>query len=98
MARLRFAGEVIKTAAACGVSRAPTGQRLPTAYGRIEMERIEFYTIASPAGAFGRDYRRAAAEKTVEHDVAAGGAVEDRVSDQRHRFDGRVQRQEVTLL
>jgi hypothetical protein len=34
------------------------------------MERIKIQTIAAAAGALGRDNRRAAAEKAIEHDIA----------------------------
>src|SRR5215470_2611855 len=74
------------------------GQRLPAADGRIDIGGVEFDTAAAPAGALGRDQRRAAAEKGVEHNLAAGRAVEDRIGDHRHRLDGRMQRQEITLL
>src|SRR5262249_45129895 len=74
------------------------GQRLPAVDGRIDITRIELEPAAAPAGALGRDHRRAAAEKGVEHNLAAGRAVEDRVGDHRHRLDGRMQRQEIALL
>src|SRR5712671_1589075 len=74
------------------------GQLLPSADNRIDIARIELRPVAAPAGALGRDHRGAAAEEPVEHDVAAGGAVEDRVGDQAHRLYRRVQCQEVPLL
>jgi hypothetical protein len=49
------------------------------------------------AGALSGNHRRAAAEKGVEHDLAARRAIEDRIGDHRHRFHGRVQRQEIAL-
>src|SRR4029077_9597174 len=53
---------------------------------------------AAPAGAPGGDHRRAAAEKGVEHDPTALGAVEDRIGDQCHRLHRRVQCREIAFL
>src|SRR6267378_8563804 len=77
---------------------ATAAQFLPAADDRVGINGVELHTVAAPAGAFGGDQRRAAAEKGVEHDVAAGRAVEDRVSDHRHRLDGRMQRQQIAFL
>ena len=63
------------------MSRAAAGQRLPAADNRIDIGGIELDAVAAPAGALGRNHRRAAAEKAIEHDVAAGRAVEDRTGD-----------------
>jgi len=73
------------------------GQDLPAANGGIDIAWIELQRAAAPAGALGRDHRRAAAEKGVEHDLAARRAVEDRIGDHRHRLDRRVQGQEIAL-
>ena len=59
---------------------------------------VEADAVAGPADALGRDHRRAAAEKAIEHDVAAGRAVQDRIGGHRNRFDGRVQRQQIAFL
>src|SRR5580704_12953449 len=74
------------------------GQRLPAVDDRIDIAGVELQPVAAPAGALGGDQRRATAEKGVEHDVATGRAVEDRVSDHGHRLDRRMQRQENALL
>src|SRR5205085_1129984 len=95
---LHPAGEVVEAAAGIGMPGGVAGQLLPATDNRIDIARIELRPVAAPAGALGRDHRRAAAEETVEHDVAAGGAVEDRVGHQAHRLHGRVQRQQVSLL
>src|SRR5438105_10682352 len=80
------------------MTSAAAGQRLPATDYRIDISGIEFQPIAAPAGALRGDHRRAAAEKGIEHDVAAGRAVEDRVGDHRHRLHGRVSRQQIALL
>src|SRR5215472_864094 len=76
---------------------AAAGQHLPPPDRRVEIGGVELDTAAAPAGALGRDYRRAAAEKGVEDDLAAGRAVEDCIGDHRHRLDGRVPRQKIAL-
>src|SRR6266478_9879563 len=77
---------------------ASAAQFLPAADDRVGINGVELHTVAAPAGAFGGDQRRAAAEKGVEHDVAAGRAIEDRVGDHRHGLDGGVERQQIALL
>ena len=80
------------------MTSAPAGQCLPAADNRIDIGRVELQPVAAPAGALGGDHRRAAAEKGVQHDLTAGGAVEDRVGDHRHRLYRRVQRQQIAFL
>src|SRR5439155_630822 len=80
------------------VASLPAGQRLPEANSGIDISRVKFQPTAAPAGALGRDYRRTAAKKAIEHDVAAGRAVEDRIGDHCHRLDCRVQRQQIAFL
>src|ERR1700746_1555366 len=98
MSGLRLAGEVVKAAAAGCMTRAAAGQRLPATDNRIDVESIELQPVATAAGALGGDQGRAAAEKGVEHDVAAGRAVEDRVGNHCYGLHGWVQRQEIALL
>src|SRR5215472_9681115 len=74
------------------------GQRLPAANGRVDIAHIKLQPVAAPTGALGGDQRRATAEKGVEYDVAAGRTIEDRVGNHCHRFDGRVQLQEIAVL
>src|SRR5205814_10471712 len=80
------------------MTSAAAGECLPAADDRVDIAGIELKSVAAPAGALGGDHRRAAAEKAIEHDVAAGRAVEDRVGDHRHRFHRRMQRRQITLL
>src|SRR3984893_5740459 len=80
------------------MTSAPTGQRLPAAEDRIDIGRVEFQPVAAPASALGGHHRRTAAEEDVEHDIAAGRAVEDRIGDHCHRLHGRMQRRQVALL
>src|SRR5262252_8745861 len=80
------------------MTSAAAGQFLPAADDRIDIERIELQPAAAPAGALGGDHRRAAAETGVEHDLAAGRTVEDRVGDQHRRLHRWMQRREITFL
>src|SRR6202045_2364308 len=77
---------------------ATASQRLPAADDRIDIDRVELQPVAAPASALGGHHSRAAAEKGIEHDIAARRAVEDRVGDHRHRLHGRMQRRQITLL
>jgi hypothetical protein len=88
-------GEVIKAAAACRMEGAAAGQFLPAADDRIDITGVELQPIAAPAGMLGGDHRRTAAEKAVEHNVAARRAVEDRIGNHRHRLHRRVQRRQI---
>src|SRR5215469_17979592 len=74
------------------------GQGLPAANRGIDITGVELERAAAPARTLSGDHRRAAAEKGVEHDVAARRAIEDRIGDQGDRLDRRVQRQQVALL
>src|SRR5205823_1000775 len=65
LGRLRVADQVIKRAATRGVTRGAAGQRLPAADDRVDIGAIELQPVAAPAGALGRDHRRAAAKKGV---------------------------------
>src|SRR6516164_2981583 len=94
---LRLAHEVIKVASGSGMPGLVAGQSLPAANGGIDIAGIELQRAAAPARALRGNHRRAAAEKGVEHDLAARRAIEDRIGDHRHRFHGRVQRQEIAL-
>lgn len=77
---------------------AVTRERLPAPYDYVPVNRIDFDPIAPPAGALAGDHRRAAAEERIEHDVAARGAVHDRVGDHRDRLDGWVHGKQVALF
>src|SRR5262249_26202214 len=89
--------EVIKAAAADRMSRAAAGHRLPPADNRIDIGGIELDAVATPAGALGRDHRRAAAGEAIKHDVAPGPAIADCIGDHWHRFDGRVERPQIAF-
>src|SRR5215472_19085126 len=98
MAGLRLAREVIKAAVARSMTDATAGQPLPAADRRVDISGDEFYAVTAPAGALGGDQSRAATEKTVEYNLAAGRAVEDRVGDHRHRLCGRGRSPRIALV
>src|SRR3954465_5685832 len=80
------------------MTSAAAGECLPAADDRVDIAGMELKSVAAPAGALGGDHRRAAAEKAIEHDVAAGRAVEDRIGDHRHRFYWWSKRRQIALL
>jgi molybdate transport system substrate-binding protein len=96
--RLRLAGEVVEAATAGDMASAPADQRLPAADDRIDIGRVELQSVAAPASALGGHHSRTAAEKGIEHDLAADRPVEDRVGDHSHRLHGRMQRRQISLL
>src|SRR6266852_5782473 len=71
--------EIVEAVPCGGVDRALPGEMLPPADCGIDIKRIEFHRATDPADALGSQQRRAAAEKGVEDEIAAGRAIEDRV-------------------
>src|SRR3984893_4133166 len=58
-----------------GMTGALAGDGLPAPDHGVDIERIEFQAATVPPRALRGDQGRAAAEKGVEHDLAAAGAV-----------------------
>jgi hypothetical protein len=75
------ANEIVETVSPRGVDGAFAGEALPSPNRGIDIERIELDAAAEPADTLGRQQRRAAAEKGVEDEIAAGRTIEDRVGD-----------------
>ena len=72
----------IVEAVSCGrVDGAVPGKMLPSANRGIDIKRIEFHPATDPADTLGSQQRRAAAEKGVEDEIAAGRTIEDCVGD-----------------
>src|SRR5580704_6045128 len=80
-----------------GMTGALAGQGLPTADRGVDIGGIQFKPATDPAGARRGDQGRAAAEKGVEHDLAAAGTVPHRIGHQRDRFDRRMQCEKVAF-
>jgi hypothetical protein len=72
--------------------------RLPAADCRIHVTRIKFESETAPTGALGRDYRGAAAQETVQHDVAPRRGIHDGIGDHRDRLHGRMKREQIALI
>ena len=64
---------------------------LPAPDDGVDVEGVDLDTTAAAPGALRGDQGRPAAQEGVEHDIAAGRAVEDGVGDQRNRLHRRVQ-------
>src|SRR5882762_10266460 len=90
--------EIVEAVSGRGVDCTTAREMLPAADRGIDIEWVELHPTANAADALGRQQRRAAAEKRVEHEIPAGRAVEDRVGDQRDRLYGRMERGEVSFL
>src|SRR5580693_4148488 len=78
--------------------RGLAGIGLPSSDRGIDVKWVDLQSTAYAPDSLGGDQRRAAAEKAIEHDLAAGGAVQECIGNQPHRFDGRVQGQEIAFL
>src|ERR1700722_17262662 len=99
MARPRFFKlERGKVDAAFGMDRAVAGQALPTADGDVDIKRVDLDAAADAAGALRRHQGRPAAQKRIEHNVAAPRAIEKRIRDEPDRLNGRMQLVEAPLL
>src|SRR6202521_4586855 len=98
MARLRFGLDLVEGPTGHGVPGTIARERLPAPDDGVAVERVDLYPIAASAHALGRDHRGAAAEETVEHDVAARRAVEDRIGDERDRLHRRMQREQIAFV
>src|SRR6266851_3809212 len=95
---LRLGFELAEASAACTVACALAGVGLPATDDSVDIERVELEPVAAPAGAFGRDYGGAAAEKAVKYDIAARRRVHDRIRHQCSGFDGGMQCKQIAFL
>jgi hypothetical protein len=86
-----FLGEFGKTLPTHGMPRDLARIGLPSADDRVDIERIELDTVACATGALRGNERGAAAEKSIEHEIAAARAIEDRIRHERDGFDRRMQ-------
>src|SRR5580693_9301764 len=64
--------------------RGAASEELPTAYDHIDINGVEFETVADATCHFGRDQARARAEKRVIDRLAGPAVVDDRAA---HAFD-----------
>src|SRR3984893_14761182 len=80
-----------------GMTGALAGQGLPTADRGVDIGGVQFEPATVPPRAVGGEQGRAAAEKGIEHDLAAAGAVPQRIGHQRHRLDRRMQCEKVAF-
>src|SRR5271155_2949611 len=98
MALLAVGLTVGKEFTAGRVARVIAGEHLPAPHGGIDIERIKLEPVALAADALRRDHRGAAAQKAIEYERTARGAVHHRVGHQRHRLHRRMEREQVALL
>src|SRR5947209_18700989 len=74
-----------------------TRMSLPPLDRDIDVLRVELDSIADPADTFSREQRAAGPKEAVEHDVAAGRTIQNRICDQSNRLYRGVQSQEVVF-
>src|SRR5207302_11186309 len=80
-----------------GMTGSLAGQGLPTADRGVDIGGLQFEPATVPPGALGGDQGRAAAEKGIEHDLAAAGAVAQCIRHQGHGLHRRVQSKQIAL-
>ena len=80
------------------MSRLVPGKRLPTPHDRVDIEGVEFESEATPPSSLGSDQCSAAAEKAIEHDIAASSGIHDRIGNHCYRLYGRMETQQVALV
>src|ERR1019366_600990 len=98
MAFLRLRLEFIEEPAADCVTGSFARVGLPAADNRVDINRIEFQSVAAPASALRGDHCGAAAKKGVEDDLAPRRSVHDGVGHERNRFHCRMGCEEIALL
>src|SRR5437660_1193698 len=81
------ATEFIKSPAGCIVIGRLAGEGLPSSDCDVDRAGIDLHAAAHAFCLLRGDQCRALSEKRVEYNLARGGAVHYRVSDQSHRFD-----------
>ena len=89
---------IVETVSGADVDGAFAGEALPPPNRGIDVEWVEFDPATDPADSLGRQEGRAAAEKRVEHEIAAGGTIEYRIGDERDRLYGRMKGGEVSFF
>src|SRR5580700_6791233 len=80
-----------------GMTGARAGQGLPTADRGVDIGGVQFEPATDPTGSLSGNEGGAAAEEGIEHDLAAPGTVAQCVGDERDRFDGRMQGEQVSF-
>src|ERR1700677_1532555 len=80
------------------MDRALAGHALPAADRDVDIKRVDLDAATDAAGALRRHQGRPAAQKRIEHDVAADRVIEKRVGDQPDRLNGRMELVEAPLL
>jgi hypothetical protein len=75
----------------CGFqNRIAFGEILPAPDGRIDIERVNFETIAAPADTLSGEDGRAGADEWIKDNIAAARNISQRVRNHRHRLLCRV--------
>src|SRR5262249_29338823 len=82
--------DFVKGQAGLGMNGVLARERLPAFDRDIDEARLELQRIGPPPDPLRRQNGRSRPAEGVEHDVAASGAVLDRIGDERDRLDGRV--------
>jgi hypothetical protein len=71
---------------------------LPPPNDGVHVKWVEFQSVASPTGTFGRDDCSPRTEKRIEDKISSGRAVLDGIGDHRNGLWGRVESEEVPFV
>ena len=85
--RRASSGDVLETASVASEHRLKFCHALPSQDGDIDVAGFIFDADGDARDFFRRQNGRSRTHKLIEHDVAPRGAIEQRVGDQRDRFD-----------
>ena len=80
------------------MNSAIPGVLLPTSDSHIDIPRVDFHAVTETANSFGGNEGAAGAEKAIQNDLPARGAVQDGIGNQRYGFHRGMRVQEVAFI
>src|ERR1700682_509970 len=98
MFTLRRSRQVVESLARRFMNSAIPGVLLPTSDSHTDIARVDFHAVTETANSFGSNEGAAGAEKAIQNDVAARGAIHDGISNERYRFHRGMRVQEVAFI
>jgi hypothetical protein len=90
--------DLIEVTASLGMDGVFTAMGLPAPDRRVDVKRVNLQAAAHSPDALGGDKGCPAPQKAIEDNLAAGGAVQQRIGDKLHRLCRRVQGKAVPFF
>src|SRR5271165_6990002 len=91
-------GALVEGLASSSMHRRFTRVPLPATDCCVDIQRIDFNPIADTSDALGRHQSRSRSEEGIEHHLAAGGAIEQRIGHESDGFYRRMECKQVALV